>query len=113
MNVFGNRLRSLIEEAEIEGKDFAKAIHVQPSTVSNWLGGVRFPKDDVLIKIADYFKVSIDYLLGRTDNPKSSEPAIAEPIETIAANHNGEWTPEELEELERYKQFLRSKRDKK
>lgn len=108
MSIFGNRLRSLIEEADIEGKEFAKALHVQPSTVSNWLGGVRFPKDDVLIQIADYFSVTTDYLLGRTDIRK---PAVPDDDLTIAAHHNGkEWTQEELDEIERFKEFVKSRR---
>lgn len=54
--------------------------------------------------IADYFNVSVDYLLGRTDSP----------VETIAAHHDGEdWTEEELEEIERFKEFVRLKREKK
>lgn len=108
MSIFGNRLRSLIEDADIEGKDFAKAMHVQPSTVSNWLGGVRFPKDDVLIQIADYFSVSTDYLLGRTDIRKAAAP---DDNLTIAAHHNGNrWTQEELDEIERFKEFVKSRR---
>ena len=41
---------------------------VEPATITNWEKGNRFPKDDVLIKIADYFDCSLDYLLGRTDD---------------------------------------------
>jgi transcriptional regulator with XRE-family HTH domain len=68
MSKFGQRLRGLLEETDIEGKDFAEVMHVEPPTVSNWLNGKRFPRDEMLIQIADYFKVSLDYLLGRTDN---------------------------------------------
>ena len=41
---------------------------VEPATITNWEKGNRFPKDDVLIKIADCFDCSLDYLLGRTDD---------------------------------------------
>ncbi|MEC0886807.1 helix-turn-helix transcriptional regulator [Bacillus atrophaeus] len=62
------------------------------------------PSSDKLHKVADYFNVSVDYLLGRTDFQ----------IETIAAHHDGEdWTEEELEEIERFKEFVRLKREKK
>lgn len=40
------------------------------NTVSQYETGIREASYDVLIAIADYFDVSIDYLLGRTDNPK-------------------------------------------
>lgn len=40
------------------------------NTVSQYETGIREASYDALIAIADYFDVSIDYLLGRTDNPK-------------------------------------------
>lgn len=62
------------------------------------------PKIENVQKVADYFSVSVDYLLGRTEE---------EEIETIAAHHDGEeWTEEELDEIERFKEFVRMKRNK-
>lgn len=82
-NIFGNRLRILLEEKDLEGKEFAKIIHVQPPTVSNWLNGNRFPNQDTLRKIADYFNVSLDYLMGFSDikNPSKSNELIEYVIE--------------------------------
>lgn len=73
MSMFGRRLRTLLEEHDMEGKDFAKAMHVQPPTVSNWMNGNRFPKEDVLLNIASFFNVTTDYLLGISDlkNPSN------------------------------------------
>ncbi|NRT35160.1 transcriptional regulator with XRE-family HTH domain [Clostridium beijerinckii] len=68
MSKFPTRLKELREEKGLLGKDFAKIMSVEPATVTNWEKGNRFPKDDVLIKIADYFDCSTDYLLGRTDD---------------------------------------------
>lgn len=68
MSKFPTRLRELREEKGLLGKDFAKIMSVEPATITNWEKGNRFPKDDVLIKIADYFDCSTDYLLGRTDD---------------------------------------------
>lgn len=60
------------------------------------------PSSDKLEEVADYFNVSTDYLLGRTEDKE---------IQTIAAHHNGdEWTEEELEEIERFKEFVKLKR---
>lgn len=69
MAKFCDRLKALREDNDILSKDFAKAMNVESSTISNWERGARFPKEDMLIKIADYFNCSLDYLLGRTDNP--------------------------------------------
>lgn len=68
MSKFPSRLKALREEKGLLGKDFAKIMSVEPATVTNWEKGNRFPKDDVLVKIADYFDCSTDYLLGRTDD---------------------------------------------
>lgn len=69
MSKFGDRLKALREDNDILSKDFAKAMNVEAPTISNWERGVRFPKEEMLVKIADYFNCSLDYLLGRTDNP--------------------------------------------
>ncbi|AWK51016.1 XRE family transcriptional regulator [Clostridium beijerinckii] len=71
MSKFPIRLKELREEKGLLSKDFAKLMSVEPATITNWEKGNRFPKDDVLIKIADYFDCSTDYLLGRTDDKLS------------------------------------------
>lgn len=70
MSKFGERLRIVLEKKDLQGKELAKKLNVEPPTVSNWLNGNRFPKDDMLINIADFFECSVDYLLGRTNNPE-------------------------------------------
>lgn len=71
MSMFGDRLKELRENKNLMSKDFAKIMNVEPATVTNWEKGNRFPKEEILIKIADYFNCSIDFLLGRTDDPTS------------------------------------------
>ena len=71
MSKFPIRLKELREQKKLLSKEFAKIMNVEPATISNWENGNRFPKDDVLIKIADYFDCSIDYLLGRTDDQQA------------------------------------------
>ena len=68
MSKFPDRLKELRKKRELLSKDLAKIMCVEPATITNWEKGNRFPKDDILIKIADYFDCSIDYLLGRTDD---------------------------------------------
>jgi Helix-turn-helix. len=68
MATFGDRLRQLLNESEIQYKDFAKLLKVSPSAISNWMSGERFPNDEkILLFLADYFGVTLDYLLGRVD----------------------------------------------
>ncbi|MBR2175652.1 MAG: helix-turn-helix transcriptional regulator [Clostridia bacterium] len=44
-------------------------LNLAQNTISQYETGVREPDFQTLIAIADYFNVSIDYLLGRTENP--------------------------------------------
>lgn len=44
-------------------------LNMNQNTVSRYETGEREPGIDELIRIADYFNVSVDYLIGRTDNP--------------------------------------------
>ncbi len=62
--MFAKRLINLRENRNLYQKDIAKIFNVEQATVSNWEKGKRIPDSDTLIKIANYFNVSIDYLLG-------------------------------------------------
>ena len=103
MSKFGERLKELREEKGLLGKDLAKAFNVESATITNWEKGNRCPKDDILIKLADYFDCSLDYLLGRTDN-KSSKVVSHEinnstvEIE-IDKNYPYDLTPEDVENI--------------
>ena len=61
------RLRDLREDADLNQKDVADLLHVSQATYSRYESGFLDVPSAVLIKLADYYKVSVDYLLGRTD----------------------------------------------
>lgn len=58
-------LKQLRKERNIKQKDIAIAIKVNERTYSNYENGRTQPDLDTLISIADYYKTSTDYLLGR------------------------------------------------
>jgi len=68
--MFGERIRKLREEAGINQPQFAKLLNVKTATINRYENDVREPEYATLIQIADFFNVSIDYLLGRTENRK-------------------------------------------
>lgn len=49
-------------------KDFCEAFDISFSTYQNYEAGKRTPTADVLIKLADFYDVTVDYLLGREDD---------------------------------------------
>ena len=63
-------LRSVREDRDIKQKDIAKHLNVSQNTYSQYETGVISLTAEVLIKLANFYNVSIDYLLDRTNNPK-------------------------------------------
>lgn len=68
-----NRLRALRNEKKMTQAELGKAINVSNVSISGYENGIRFPDTETLEKLATFFDVSTDYLLGRSDekNPAS------------------------------------------
>ena len=64
------RLKELRKKKGISQLRLATDLNTTQNTISRYETGEREPGIDELIKIADYFNVSVDYLIGRTENPK-------------------------------------------
>ena len=62
------RLKTMRTQAGISQAQFAKDMGVAQNTVSNWENENRTLDAETLSRVADYFHVSVDYLLGRTKN---------------------------------------------
>ena len=66
-------LRSIREDNDIKQKDIVKYLNISQNTYSQYETGVISLTAEVLIKLANYYNVSIDYLLDRTDNPHTNK----------------------------------------
>ncbi|MDD6981596.1 MAG: helix-turn-helix transcriptional regulator [Clostridia bacterium] len=79
-----NRIRDLREDQDLRQSDLAKATGIDQRTISNYETGKTNPDSDALIRLADFFGVTIDYLVGRTSlNLSGSAERIALIDETI------------------------------
>ena len=67
-NIFAEKLKELREEKELTQDVLAEKLSISRSTVGMLELGTRMPSIEVLVKIADFFNVSIDYLLGKPEN---------------------------------------------
>lgn len=65
-------LRGIREDRDLTQKTVAQYLNVSQNTYSQYETGVISLTAEVLIKLADYYKVSVDYLLDRTNNPKTN-----------------------------------------
>lgn len=63
-----NRIRDLREDMDLRQIDVSKATGIDQKTLSNYETGKTNPDSFAIIKLADFFNVSCDYLLGRTDS---------------------------------------------
>lgn len=61
----GSRLKLLRESEHMTQKELAERLHMSNSTLCQYESGARVPSDEVKANIADFFGVSVDYLLGR------------------------------------------------
>lgn len=66
----GNRLRELRLQNKITCEYLANILGTGKSTVSKWENNQLEPDNEMMKLIAEYFNVSTDYLLGRTDDPR-------------------------------------------
>lgn len=91
-SIFSVRLIELRTKNNIMAKDIASDIGISKQAFSQYEKQQSTPSADILIAIAEYFGVSIDYLTGRTDDPGVSY-----------CNNELQATPEELELLDDFR----------
>ncbi|WP_431090209.1 helix-turn-helix domain-containing protein [Paenibacillus sp. 8b26] len=64
------RIRDLREDKDLTQQTMAELLHISQTTYSRYENGTLDVPSVVLIKLADFHKVSIDFILGQTDNPE-------------------------------------------
>lgn len=72
MTVFKDRLRSIRKNKGCTQKQVAIAVGASERNYQDWEYGNKKPAFDTLIELADFFSVSLDYLMGRVDSQHSA-----------------------------------------
>ena len=91
--MFWERFYNLCIEAGTKPNAIKDKIGVSSGVITKWKSEHSLPNGESLLRIADYLDCSVDYLLGRTDNPKShripvqTAPDIIEEIRAAAAQY--------------------------
>ena len=88
-----NRIRDLREDRDLRQSDLAEHTGIDQRTISNYETGKTLPDAYALIKLADFFGVSIDYLVGRVKYDYYTNKKKVQAIEKIQ---------KQLEELKKY-----------
>lgn len=73
---FFDVLNKLLEEKQISANKMAKDLGLGSSAYTHWKNRGNLPSGDVIQKLADYFDISTDYLLGRTNDPSSIQNIV-------------------------------------
>lgn len=68
--MYFQRLRDLREDKDMKQADTAQMLGIQQTVYSRYERGFQNIPIEHLLKLADYYNVSTDYILGRTNNPK-------------------------------------------
>ena len=71
---FGPRIKELRERSGLSQAELGEIVGVKRAAVSLWESKVSTPNFSVFCALADFFKVSLDYLAGRSDSPKVHKP---------------------------------------
>ncbi len=104
MATLGERLRLLREERKMAQKEIASLLGITYSAIGKYESDSNKPSSNTIDRLADFFQVSTDYLLGRTD--------IRIPVDKIMAEHNemiADLPEEARKEILDFVNFIRQK----
>jgi len=73
MNSFGENVKRLRKAKGISQKVLARDLELSQGTIANYEKDNRFPKEKIMLMLADYFEVSVDYLIGRDLSHKNED----------------------------------------
>ena len=106
----GNRLKALREERGLRQVDLANAIGVALTTISGYELNTRTPRIEVLTKIADFFGVTPNYLLGEDEDLSQLEAEFPDGIRVLRRANN-EMTEEQKKQIVKYIDFMLNNKD--
>lgn len=84
MAALGKRLKELRESRHLRQKELAEVLGISRNTLASWEAGHRNPGMSAAQRLADYFGVSLDYLLGRDEPWQTAEHSPAYPTASTA-----------------------------
>lgn len=108
MNKFALRLRDLRREVDITADELSKILGCSYANISQWENGRNYPKQEMAEKLCDYFNISLDYLMGRSDikNPNHNINITKDDFTVAFSNLQGNLTEEDKRQILKMAQFL-------
>lgn len=115
----GERIKNLRNKRNLTQEQLGKYLNVGKSTISQYENNINTPDITTLIKIANYFNTSVEYLLGNTDDPRPLKEIIknpGSPLDKLLKEYNidfynlKEFNEEDMKDIIKYIQFVASKK---
>ncbi|WP_300347601.1 helix-turn-helix transcriptional regulator [Clostridium sp.] len=111
--MFGNRLKSLRKELNLTQAQLANILKISASTIGMYEQNRRTPDTETLQTFSNYFNVSVDYLIGKTDIKESAEQLLKDKSITVTL-HNSDGIDAELpdkarKEIEDFIEYVKHK----
>lgn len=109
--MFGDRLKELRNSKNLSQDDLGKILGVRKSSISNWETDKATPTYEILTKLAQYFNVTTDYLLGLNQDDLNKIDKLNKALREAGMIDNNENLKEEeiklaLDQARKYKQML-------
>lgn len=105
---FIERLNTLMKQKNISKAFLTKELHIGKNQIKYWEDNNTIPDGTTLLKISDYFDVSVDYLLGKTDkkNKATPEEQPISPKQKLLLDVSADMTDEDIKKLIEYADLL-------
>ena len=97
--MFSDNLKRLRKAKGITQTQFATEFNISAGTIAMWETGKRMPDTEMLRRIAQFFNVSIDYLLDNEKSPSSIDEGLPDDDEIIILNRNAKKLSPEQQKL--------------
>lgn len=105
MSILSERIKMLREEYPLTQSQLAEKLDIATSSISQYESGDRVPSDDIKIKLAKFFDVSLDFLMGLSD---IRNPYV---FFTLSEYFNS-LTEDEINDVIKYTMFIKKFRNK-
>lgn len=107
--MFSLRLKELREKMGLSQRDLAEEIGVSQGTIGNWESGTREPNFETVRKLAEYFSVSTDFLLGNQRKKEDAQEKTVSDEDIQFALFGGRVTDEAYEDVKKFAAFIKEK----
>ena len=106
-----NRMKLLREQHNLSQTDLARILNISRQSYNFYENEKRDPDTEMLIRIADFFNVSLDYLLGRTNDPSPLTQEKTPSYQEEVIQELEDITPEMASEVRQFISYLKHKEE--